>query len=118
MLQQCNLFNYFFKKKGCSFEQPFFNIIIAGDILINYFRSESTPSIVVSRGHTVSDLCGPETLVIVYSYPGNTEETLSAFNDDVAKEAQVMAPLVTFINGLWIMVPGLFLLKSYLLSIK
>lgn len=64
---------------------------IAGDILKNYLRNERSPLITVSRGYTVPDICGPDTLVIACSYSGNTEETLSAYNDSLAKKAQVIA---------------------------
>ncbi len=64
---------------------------IAGDILKNYLINDIKPVIVVSRGYTVPDLCGPETLVIACSYSGNTEETLSAFNDALGKKAQIIA---------------------------
>lgn len=64
---------------------------ISGDILKNFIKDEFKNPILVNRGYSVPEFCGPETLVIVCSYSGETEETLSAFSDAIARGAQIIA---------------------------
>ncbi len=42
----------------------------------------------VVRGYAVPEYVGPETLVVASSYSGNTEETLSAFDDSLRRGAR------------------------------
>lgn len=46
--------------------------------------------LVIHRDYALPDFVGPNTLVIVSSFSGNTEETLSALEDARAKKAQIV----------------------------
>ncbi|MBW2995424.1 bifunctional phosphoglucose/phosphomannose isomerase, partial [Candidatus Woesearchaeota archaeon] len=60
---------------------------IAGDLL-NCFVSEIP--ILVNRDYKLPDYVSNECLVIVNSYSGNTEETLTAYEDAIKKNAQIL----------------------------
>jgi len=53
---------------------------IGGNLLSDIFFDELTVPITVVRSYIAPAFCGPETLVVISSYSGNTEETLSALN--------------------------------------
>lgn len=84
-------------------DRPIRNIVIlgiggsaiSGDLLRTLVVSECPVPIVVNRDYTLPALVGPETLVIVSSYSGNTEETLTTF--EFAHRAG--ARLVAFTTG-------------------
>ncbi len=59
-----------------------------GDFAKGLFEVESRTPFLVNRDYTLPHFVGPETLVIASSYSGNTEETLSAFEDAQAKGAR------------------------------
>ncbi len=63
---------------------------ISGDILRNFIKDDFKKIIMVNRGYRVPEFCGPETLVIVCSYSGDTEEALWAFNDARSRGAQII----------------------------
>jgi glucose/mannose-6-phosphate isomerase len=60
---------------------------IAGD-LASCFVSEIP--VFVNRGYSVPDYVDRDWLVVLNSYSGNTEETLSAYDDAVRKKAQIL----------------------------
>jgi glucose/mannose-6-phosphate isomerase len=60
---------------------------IAGDILACCIPSFP---ISVSRAYSIPSYVDRETLVVVNSYSGNTEETLSAYKDAVKKKAKIV----------------------------
>jgi len=60
---------------------------IAGDLL-NCYVSEIP--ILVNRNYKLPDYIDKDCLVIVNSYSGNTEETLSAYDDAMQKKAQIL----------------------------
>ncbi len=65
---------------------------IGGDLLAALVADESPCPIMVQRGYQLPAFVqGPETLVIGVSYSGNTEETLSAFNQAHARGALLTA---------------------------
>lgn len=64
---------------------------ISGDVLRNFIKDDFKKIIIVNRGYRVPEFCGPETLVIVCSYSGDTEEALWAFNDAFSRGAQIIA---------------------------
>jgi glucose/mannose-6-phosphate isomerase len=68
---------------------------IGGDLLRTLVKSECSAPIVVNRDYTLPAFVGPETLVIVSSYSGNTEETLTTF--DLAR--QTGARMIAFSTG-------------------
>jgi glucose/mannose-6-phosphate isomerase len=68
---------------------------IGGDLLRTLVAPECPVPIIVNRDYTLPAFVGPQTLTIVSSYSGNTEETLAAF--ELARQAD--ARLVAFATG-------------------
>ena len=61
---------------------------IGADIFQDMFKDDLNISIDVNRGYSLPKWLNKNTLVIAYSYSGNTEETINAFNscsDDISK---------------------------------
>jgi len=54
---------------------------VAGDVLRGVFRERLGVPVDVNRSPLLPAYAGPETLVVVSSYSGNTSETLSAFRE-------------------------------------
>ena len=75
------------------------NMVIAGvggsaigaDLVRSYVLKESKNPIIVNRNYTRPGCVGDESLVVASSYSGNTEETLSAYDDAKAKSAKIIA---------------------------
>ncbi len=63
---------------------------IAGDILKTYLSELSDIPIVVNRDYKLPKDTGKETLVIINSYSGNTEETISAYKDAIRRFCKVI----------------------------
>lgn len=63
---------------------------IAGDIVSLLCTATAHVPIVTSRTYTLPSWANQNTLVICMSYSGNTEETLSAFEDARAKGARII----------------------------
>lgn len=68
---------------------------IGGDLLRTLVASECPVPIAVNRDYTLPAFVGPETLAIISSYSGNTEETL--VTSELARQAG--ARLVAFTTG-------------------
>ncbi|MCL4459095.1 MAG: bifunctional phosphoglucose/phosphomannose isomerase [Chloroflexi bacterium] len=64
---------------------------IGGDLVRSLLADEARIPVIVCREYHVPSFVGPNTLVIGSSYSGNTEETLSAFQEAVAKGAKAVA---------------------------
>jgi glucose/mannose-6-phosphate isomerase len=54
---------------------------IAGDLLVDYAGDEMPAPFLVVRDYSLPGWAGPDCLFIASSYSGNTEETLSAYED-------------------------------------
>ncbi len=63
---------------------------IAGDIARSYLSDKIQIPFIVQRHYHLPEFVGRKTLVICSSYSGNTEETLSAYDDAVSKGAKVI----------------------------
>lgn len=63
---------------------------IGGDLISNLFKDELKIPYMVSRNYSLPDFVGESTLVILSSYSGNTEETLSAGVEAKQKGAQIV----------------------------
>jgi len=63
---------------------------ISGDILKSCLHEESI-NVHVCKDYKLFDFVDKKTLVFVVSYSGNTEETISAYQDAVKKQAQIVA---------------------------
>lgn len=93
------------KKIGLGFKLPgnfktgFKNIVCTGlggsaigaDIARSYIADEAKIPILVNRNYSLPKFVNRQTLVIVASYSGNTEETLSAYEDARSKGATLIA---------------------------
>jgi len=62
---------------------------IGGTILTELLDDCPVP-VIVNKGYFLPSFTGPDTLVIVSSYSGNTEESLSALNDALKHKAQIV----------------------------
>ncbi len=62
-----------------------------GDLLKSYLQREANIPIEVNRGYLLPQYVGENTLVFVVSYSGNTEETLSAYQDALSRSAKIIA---------------------------
>ncbi|MFA4884372.1 MAG: bifunctional phosphoglucose/phosphomannose isomerase [Desulfotomaculaceae bacterium] len=63
---------------------------IGGDLLRVYTAGKISVPVTVNRDYTVPEFVGPDTLVFAISYSGNTEETLSAYEDARARGASII----------------------------
>ncbi|MBL7996328.1 bifunctional phosphoglucose/phosphomannose isomerase [bacterium] len=63
---------------------------IAGDFVKQIFSDHLSIPINVNRDYTLPPYVNEKTLVILSSYSGNTEETVSAFNDAVRHNARII----------------------------
>ena len=63
---------------------------IGGDICKMLIRNELTIPLHVSRNYSIPKWGDKHTLVIISSYSGDTEETLSAFDDALLKQCQII----------------------------
>jgi glucose/mannose-6-phosphate isomerase len=64
---------------------------IAGDFIKQIFSDELHIPVLLNRDYHLPAFIDAGSLVIVSSYSGNTEETLSAFHDAIAKNAKVIS---------------------------
>lgn len=63
---------------------------IGGDLLRSYLSEELNVPFFVNRHYFLPEFVGKNTLVIVSSYSGNTEETLSVFQQALQRGAQIV----------------------------
>jgi glucose/mannose-6-phosphate isomerase len=64
---------------------------IAGDFVKHIFSDKLTVPVMVNRDYELPAFVGESTLVILSSYSGNTEETISAFQSAIVKKAKTIA---------------------------
>jgi len=63
---------------------------IGGDVLSALAIDSASIPVFVSRSYTLPEWVGPDTAVVASSYSGNTEETLSAFDEAIDRNARVL----------------------------
>ncbi|MEN6461109.1 MAG: bifunctional phosphoglucose/phosphomannose isomerase [Syntrophomonas sp.] len=63
---------------------------IGGDILRSYALQKANIPVLVNRDYDLPEYTGPDTLVFAVSYSGNTEETLSAYQQARSKGADII----------------------------
>jgi glucose/mannose-6-phosphate isomerase len=63
---------------------------IGGRIVSQLVESEATLPILVAQGYFLPGYVGPETLIIISSYSGNTEETISCLKEAIKKNAKIV----------------------------
>lgn len=64
---------------------------IGADLIRSYISDEAKVPIFVNRNYTLPNFVDENSLVVVASYSGNTEETLSAYKDAKSKRAALVA---------------------------
>jgi glucose/mannose-6-phosphate isomerase len=86
---------------------------IGGDLLRSYLADELKIPFSVNRHYVLPEFVGKSTLVIVSSYSGNTEETISAYKDAVKRKARILcistggevAKMAKKLRHPWIQIP-------------
>ena len=63
---------------------------IGGDLLRTFLADRMSVPIIVNRNYDLPAFVGKDTLVIISSYSGNTEETISAHRDAIKRRARVL----------------------------
>lgn len=63
---------------------------IGGDLIRSLFQYEFSVPVYVNRNYRLPEFAGKDTLVIVSSYSGNTEETLSAYSEAKNKGCRII----------------------------
>src|SRR4030067_1807274 len=63
---------------------------ISGDRFTNFFKDEIDIPFYVNRSYNLPQLVNKNTLLIVSSYSGNTEETISVFNSALKKKCRIV----------------------------
>ena len=64
---------------------------VAGDVLRGLYADRVPVPIVVNKGYALPEFAGPHTMVTALSFSGNTEETLSAYGEAIARGCRVVA---------------------------
>jgi len=64
---------------------------ISGDLLIDYLSDELKLPLRVVRGYNLPSYTTKNTLVVISSYSGNTEETISCFKQALKKNCEIVA---------------------------
>ena len=63
---------------------------IGGDLIRSYLAGALKIPFVVSRSYVLPSFVGKSTLVVVSSYSGNTEETLSSYREALKRKAKIL----------------------------
>ncbi len=63
---------------------------ISGDVVYTLFQDQLTIPYVVNRNYNLPNFADNKTLVIACSYSGNTEETLSSFDEALNKGCKIV----------------------------
>lgn len=63
---------------------------IGGDLLRSYLVSDLNIPFLVNRFYTLPRFVGPDSLVIISSYSGNTEETTTAHREALRRKARIL----------------------------
>jgi glucose/mannose-6-phosphate isomerase len=78
--------------------QKFRNIIvsglggsaISGDLMLNFLKDELPLPYFVNRNYKLPKFADENTLLFISSYSGNTEETISVFDEGIKKKCQIV----------------------------
>ena len=63
---------------------------IGGDLIRSYVAKEISVPVYINRNYTLPAFAKKDTLAIISSYSGNTEETVSAFKEALSKKCQII----------------------------
>ena len=64
---------------------------ISGDLLVDYLSGELPIPFNVVRGYNIPSFVNQDTLLIISSYSGNTEESISCFDQALKKNCKIVA---------------------------
>lgn len=62
---------------------------IGGDLIRAYFADKCSVPVIVNRHYYFPEFVGKNSLVIISSYSGNTEETTASYNDAIKRKAKI-----------------------------
>lgn len=63
---------------------------ISGDLFANFFKDEFNIPFYVNRSYNLPEFVNKNTLLVVSSYSGNTEETISVLNSALKKKCRIV----------------------------
>jgi len=63
---------------------------IGGDLIRSYTHYNSTVPVYINRNYFLPGFAGKDTLSVISSYSGNTEETISAYKESKKKECRII----------------------------
>jgi glucose/mannose-6-phosphate isomerase len=63
---------------------------IGGSLVYDWVKNEFKVPFIVNKSYTLPSFANKNTLVVISSYSGNTEETLSVLNQAIAKECNIL----------------------------
>ncbi len=63
---------------------------IAGDLIKNFLKDELKIPVLVNRNYNLPKFADEKTLIICSSYSGNTEETISVFNEALKRNCKII----------------------------
>jgi glucose/mannose-6-phosphate isomerase len=63
---------------------------ISADLIKNFLRNELSAPFIVNRNYSLPSYAGEDTLLIVSSYSGNTEESVSVFREALKKKCSIV----------------------------
>ncbi len=63
---------------------------IGGDLFKSYTQYEIKIPVIVNRNYTLPEFANSSTLVVISSYSGNTEETISAYREAIQKRCKII----------------------------
>jgi len=63
---------------------------ISGDLMVNFLQNEISLSMQIIRNYSLPNYANESTLVIVSSYSGNTEETISVLKEALSRNCQIV----------------------------
>ncbi len=63
---------------------------ISGDLMGNFLKDELTLPFFVNRNYTLPHYADKNTLLVISSYSGNTEETISVLEEGIKKKCQIV----------------------------
>ncbi len=64
---------------------------IGGDLITTYLKDDLKIPFNVNRNYSLPSFANKNTLVIISSYSGNTEETISVLNEAIARKCKIVA---------------------------
>ena len=85
-----NITNFELKKVNSIILSGLGGSAISGDLMQNFLKDELKIPLIVNRNYSLPSFVNEGTLVIVSSYSGNTEETLSVLNEAINKKIKII----------------------------